>query len=231
MFFLKQRSQKKELLDAEDIPSEDLYRNLDELDRINSLLGGYRMSFLALEQVLAQKTDANYLIDIGSGGGDSLAQIGAWLEKQGRDMHLWGIDLKPDCIAYSERKHTGKKLHFICDDYRNMAKHLPRIDIIHASLFCHHLSNTQIVELMVFAREQGAVLIINDLHRHILAYSSIKLLTALFSKSHLVRHDAALSVARSFRRSDWLALLAQAHAKHYTLRWRWAFRYELIIYP
>ena len=37
-----QRSYKKELLDAENIPQKDLFRNLYELEVINTWLGGYK---------------------------------------------------------------------------------------------------------------------------------------------------------------------------------------------
>jgi hypothetical protein len=47
-----ERSNKKELLDADFIPEQDLYQNLRELDVINALLGGYKMTFDALKIVL-----------------------------------------------------------------------------------------------------------------------------------------------------------------------------------
>jgi hypothetical protein len=50
------RSNEKELLDQEEIPPADLYRNLQELDFINHWLGGYNISFAALKKVF-KKTD------------------------------------------------------------------------------------------------------------------------------------------------------------------------------
>ena len=52
----KERSYKKELLDGDHIPEEDLYQNLKELDVINNLLGGYSMTFSALKKVLKKIT-------------------------------------------------------------------------------------------------------------------------------------------------------------------------------
>ena len=43
---------------------------------------------------------------------------------------------------------------------------------------------------------------INDLHRHPLAYHSIRILTSLFSKSYLVKNDAPLSVLRGFKKKE-----------------------------
>jgi hypothetical protein len=39
----KNRSYQAELLDNDEIPTEDLYRNLQELDFINSYLGGHKV--------------------------------------------------------------------------------------------------------------------------------------------------------------------------------------------
>ena len=69
---------------------------------------------------------------------------------------------------------------------------------------------------------------INDLQRHPLAYYSIKLLTRLFSRSYLVKHDAPLSVARGFSRAEWEQLFSTAGLQSFIIQWRWAFRYLII---
>ena len=66
---------------------------------------------------------------------------------------------------------------------------------------------------------------INDLHRHWLAFYLIKYITKFFSRSYLVKHDASLSVARSFRKLEWKRLLEKADIFQYSIRWRWAFRW------
>jgi len=66
---------------------------------------------------------------------------------------------------------------------------------------------------------------INDLHRHYLAYHSIRWLTKWFSKSYLVKNDAPLSVLRGFNRREWLELLRQADVRHGKVQWKWAFRW------
>ena len=48
----KSRSTEKELLDQEEIPEQDLFQNLRELDFINHWLGGYDISFSALKSVI-----------------------------------------------------------------------------------------------------------------------------------------------------------------------------------
>jgi hypothetical protein len=69
------------------------------------------------------------------------------------------------------------------------------------------------------------------LHRHPVAYYSIKALTNLFSGSYLVKNDAPLSVLRAFRKKELQNLLLAAGIKNYSLRWKWAFRWQLILFP
>jgi len=103
-------------------------------------------------------------------------------------------------------------------------------DVLTASLFCHHFTDDELVLLLRRWQQQaGVAVIINDLHRHWLAYHSIRLLTKLFGGSRLVQHDAPLSVARAFSRADWRRLLAAADIPAYSLRWCWAFRWQVVL--
>ena len=58
-----------------------------------------------------------------------------------------------------------------------------------------------------------------------LAWFLIKNITKLFSKSYLVKNDAAVSVARGFRKKDWQHLFRQAGIENYNISWQWAFRF------
>jgi 2-polyprenyl-3-methyl-5-hydroxy-6-metoxy-1,4-benzoquinol methylase len=225
----KYRSTQKELLDAEDIPTADLYQNLRELDTINTLLGGYNITFSALKKII--RPEKNYtLIDIGCGGGDTLKHIKKWQIHKNLHFNLIGIDLKPVCIDYALQHNPAENIRYICDDYRNMFQHVTNIDIIHACLFCHHLTESQLIELIKFSTQRNITLIINDLERNPIAYYAIKILTAIFSKSYLVKNDAPLSVARGFKKKEWIAIIEKAGALHFSVKNKWAFRHEIIIY-
>jgi len=49
-----------------------------------------------------------------------------------------------------------------------------------------------------------------DLHRHPVAYYAYKALGRMILKSRLVRHDGALSILRSFRPAELIALAEKA---------------------
>jgi hypothetical protein len=70
---------------------------------------------------------------------------------------------------------------------------------------------------------------INDLHRHPLAYYSIKILTRLFSASYLVKNDAPLSVRRGFTAKEWKVLLESAGISRFRVSWKWAFRHLVVV--
>lgn len=227
---LKYRSNEKEYLDNSHIETKDLYQNLIELDIINSLLGGYNASRKGLSAILKTTKPVNTILDIGFGGGDSIKIMQKYCEKKNRKVFFYGVDLKSDCINYAESNLTAlTNKQLICDDYRNISSDLlKKIDVIHCSLFLHHLTNEEIIDLLKFGKSNQCIILANDLQRHWFAYYSIKFLTAIFSKSYLVKNDAPISVKRGFKRSELIELLEKAGYKNYSVKWSWAFRYILI---
>ncbi|NJN41363.1 MAG: hypothetical protein HC811_03110 [Flammeovirgaceae bacterium] len=105
-----------------------------------------------------------------------------------------------------------------------------KIDCRTGYTFSPSFTNDQLVNIFKRLKQQARIgIVVNDLHRHALAYYSIMWITRLFSKSEMVKIDAPLSVLRGFRRSEIISILNQAEITNYTLRWKWAFRWQLII--
>lgn len=215
-----------------DILSEDLYRNLFELDLINKWLGGYRVSISGLNKIIKKQPACKNLLDIGFGGGDAIKQLSLYGQNNKIILFFYGVDLKPDCTLYATKNLlniNNKKL--ICDDYRNISKALlEKIDIVHCSLFIHHLTDNEIIDLFQFCKNNKCILLINDLHRHWLAYHSIKIITRIFSRSFLIKNDAPLSVKRGFKKLELTSLIKKGGYTNYEVKWAWAFRYRLIAY-
>ncbi len=227
------RSYEKEYLDGIQIETKDLYRNLSELDTINNHLGGYNASRKGLAAICKANKSVRTILDIGFGGGDSIKQFQKFADKNRINLFFYGADFKEDCLTYAENNLSAlKNKQLICDDYRNLSEELlKQADIIHCSLFLHHLTNEEIISLFEFGKSNNCIILANDLHRHWFAYYSIKFLTALFSKSYLVKNDAPLSVKRGFKKKELIALIKGAGFINYSVKWSWAFRYILIAYP
>ena len=224
------RSYQKELLDGNDIPFADIAANMKELNTINTLLGGHRVTCKGVRCFADNSPDEKVTIaEIGCGGGDNLAAISTMLLRGNTPYALTGIDIKAECIDYA-KQHSPTNTTWICSDYRHTKWNGPQPDVIFSSLFCHHFAEEQLVEQLQWMQQNSSQgFFINDLQRHPVAYYSIKLLTRLFSRSYLVRHDGPLSVRRALVRREWEQILKQAGITNYTIRWQWAFRYLIVV--
>ena len=227
----KYRSYQKELLDSSEIPFNDIARNMWELDFINTYLGGHHITIAGLKQILSATHESKnelLICEIGCGGGDNLKVISDWCNRNNIASKTIGIDINPDCIAYAKATTSLHKAEWIASDYK-LVSFQKKPDIIFNSLFCHHFDDEQMIEILKWMKQESSIgFFINDLHRHALAYYSIKYLTALFSKSYLVKNDAPLSVKRGFSRKEVEDYFLAAGINNYIIQWKWAFRWLII---
>ena len=222
------RSSEKELLDRDDIPFRDIERNMRELDIINTWLGGHSISIAGLRELAGGRQTLN-ICEIGCGGGDNLRVLSRWCRKQGIEVKVMGIDKNAQCLAVAKQTWKGGVAEWVHADYRDTRFTTFKPDVIFSSLFCHHFNNEELIFQLRWMEEQAVLgWFINDLHRHPVAYHSIRWLTAGFSDSYLVKHDAPLSVMRGFRRKEWESLLGKAITGPCQLQWKWAFRWLVV---
>ena len=225
----KNRSKQKELMDNiySDGPLTD--RSLVELDFINQWLGGNRLSLNGLKELIGEDKKTFSIIDLGCGSGSLLAKMAIEYPEQ---MNIGiGIDANSYIIKYARNAQSKfKQLSFKVVNVLVASEKNFSCDILHASLFLHHFSHDELVILFEkFKRQSIRGMIINDLHRHWLAYYSIKYLTQWFSKSTMVQNDGPLSVMRGFRRNEWIQIFKDANIENYQIYWKWAFRWKIII--
>jgi ubiquinone/menaquinone biosynthesis C-methylase UbiE len=227
------RSYKKELLDRDDTPFEDIRQNMRELEFINAYLGGHKITLRGLKKLLKKKhkeSGSITIAEIGCGGGDNLTAIRKWCSTNQIEARLIGIDINKNCIEVAREKLKDTPHTLIHSDYKLVQFEDAKPNIIFSSLFCHHFTDEELVEMMKWMRDNSTNgFFINDLHRHPLAYYSIRLLTVLFSNSYLVKNDAPLSVKRGFKKSEWKNVLDTAGISEYTIRWKWAFRHLITV--
>jgi 2-polyprenyl-3-methyl-5-hydroxy-6-metoxy-1,4-benzoquinol methylase len=217
-----QRSYEKELLDGSGNSFEEIRQNMIELNNINHWLGGHKITINGFRQIALKKQEL-HVCEIGCGGGDNLAVIYNWALKNGLSVKCTGIDINEDCISFAMQQFP-QGIYFTGDYRKVLLPEMP--DIVFSSLFCHHFSDDEIAEQLSWMHDHSKIgFFINDLHRYPLAYYSIKLLTRLFSKSRLVKHDAPLSVQRGFTRREWEHLFLRSGISSGRVQWKWAFRW------
>ena len=224
------RSTEDEMMDDFSLDHSVIDPIMDELEAVNKLLGGYGVFLNAFKKIGVR--DGMIISDWGCGGGDSLRSIANWVRKRKLNLNLIGVDATASAIEYARKRSVEyPEISYIESDVMS-DKLLPdQFDIVISSLFTHHFENESWIELI--KKMSGCArkaVIINDLHRHWFAYHSIGILTQLFSKSVMVKHDSKVSVLRSFKRKELKSLLDRAGIKKFSIRWMWAFRWQVIIY-
>jgi len=226
MIDLSHRSYQKELMDAENIPFTAMEQTLKELNVVNTRLGGHSITLKGFRRFLNNTSTAVTVCEIGCGGGDNLYAIYKYGKKKNIPVRFIGIDMNAECIAFAKQQYPQLPCEWICSDYAKADLSANKPDIIFSSLFCHHFTDEQLVFMLQWLkRNSTSGFFINDLHRHWLAYYLIKYITRFFSRSYLVKNDACLSVARSFRKEEWNGLFRQAGIPLHSISWQWAFRW------
>lgn len=225
------RSSLRELMDDEEIADGEMSRTLDELAAINRWLGGYAASICGLRRLLPPPPVEISLLDVGCGGGDVLGYMVEWGRARGIEIRGTGVDRSSSAIAYARERRGGgaNGLRFEAVDFLELDG-AQRFDIVHSSLVLHHFPGAeaaQALRKMYDLARWGVV--INDLHRHPLAYYSIRVLTRILSRSRLIQNDAPVSVLRGFSAGDWGGLVALAGLPAPELRWRWPFRWQVVM--
>ncbi|MBL3654695.1 methyltransferase domain-containing protein [Fulvivirga sediminis] len=228
------RSNEPELMDDLNSSGQVIDQTLKELEVINKWLGGNYVTTNGISKLASNRkqTDSPLIIvDLGCGSGDMLKRIARWGRKTKLKLQLIGIDANPNIIEWAKNNSKDydeisyKCLNIFSDEFKNI-----KCDFITATLFTHHFTDKELIQLLKQFRHQAKLgVVINDLHRHWFAFHSIKILTSVFSKSAMVKYDAALSVLRSFRKKDLQKILNESGCTQYSLKWLWAFRWQLII--
>ena len=191
----RERANEDEIMDDLGRPDPEFAQAYRELEIINRWLGGVR----AIERFLPASPNL-LILDVAAGACDVsetlLDRISCRivvLDRNARGLRLArkSLPLVGDALALPFRDQT--------------------FDVVMASLFFHHLSNEECVRVLVnMWRIARRVVLVNDLHRHPLAYLSIRVLTALFSKSAMVQHDGPVSVRRAFWPEELLSIAKKA---------------------
>jgi 2-polyprenyl-3-methyl-5-hydroxy-6-metoxy-1,4-benzoquinol methylase len=221
----------KELLDRDDLPFNDILQNMKELDSINHLLGGHKITIRGFKQILSSRKTGSpelHIAEIGSGGGNNLRVLSTYCQRHSIPARFTGIDINENCIASAKISGVEKGVHYIHSDYADVL--FPeKPDIIFSSLFCHHFPESELIHMFRWMYDNSTLgFFINDLHRHPIAFYSISILTKLFSNSYLVKNDAPLSVRRGFSKTELQGLLKQAQLSNFNVSWQWAFRFLVV---
>ncbi len=224
---LRHRSTEIELMDRPETSRQDYARALADLAKVNTVTQTHRPVLAWLDRATANlpKGERVSILDIASGQGDLLRAIRLWGRARGLRLVLAGLDLNPDSAVEAAKATpdlmgitwlTGNVFHHV-------PEHAP--DLIVSSQFTHHLDDDDVVAFIAWLEKHAAHgWFIADLHRHIVPYYGFRLLARVMGWHRIVRIDGTISIARSFRKSDWRSYLARAGVSA-EIRWSLPFRW------
>jgi ubiquinone/menaquinone biosynthesis C-methylase UbiE len=189
------RSRASEIMDDLSRPRHEFDQAYRELEIINRRLGGIR----AIERFLPAARNL-LMLDVAAGACDVseglLGRIPARIVVL--DLNAQGLKL-------------ARKSWPVAGDALELPFRDGTFDVVMASLFFHHLSDDNCVRVLEnMWRICKRLVLVNDLHRHPVAYYSIRALAAAFSRSPMVQHDGPLSVLRAFRPHELLQVAKRA---------------------
>ena len=227
----KYRTNEAEIMDDFSIHGEILHKTLDTLARINKWLGGNHVTISSLKKVLSNhpKTVPITIIDLGCGGGDILRKISNYGKKEGYIFNLIGVDANKDAVAHASRLSKKQdNIRFIACDIFSEEFETLQYDLVLSTLFLHHFKEAQILDLLQKLINKAKLgVIVNDLHRHAIAYYLFQLV-CLTIKNQMIIDDGLTSILRGFKREELVSFSNKLQVKP-QVKWKWAFRYQWII--
>ena len=225
------RSSEIEMMDDFAIEGVVFRDTLDKLEIINRFLGGNKLTIHGLKKLLENqsKNKTITIVDLGCGHGDILRDVAEFGRKKNYSFKLIGIDANFAAIEYArELSKEYSELSFEMIDIFSEDFKKQSYDIVLCTLFLHHFKNEELISFLKSTIKKVTIgVVINDLHRHKLAYYLFKLI-GFFIKNKMIREDGLISILRAFKRKDLENISIQMKVQ-FSIQWKWAFRYLWVL--
>ncbi len=229
----KIRTGEPELMDDFLMEGKELQEALDKIAQINQFLGGNKLTLQGLQFLMLNldKKNEYTIVDVGCGNGDMLRYIADFAKNNGYTFKLIGVDANDFTIAYAKKLSANyTNINYLCEDIFDKSFDALQYDIVLCTLTLHHFKEDEILNLMqIFYKNSRVGIVINDLHRSIIAYRLFQAICKIFTLNRMSREDGLVSILRGFKKKELIAFSKLLNFKKYSIQWKWAFRYQWII--
>lgn len=224
------RVEQSELLDLGHGSDQEVRQNLTEMWQINRFLGGFRALTTHLYPRLAAQQTPITLVDLGTGSADIPVAIACWARQRGLAIQILAVDWSARNLAAASFRINGTtEVRLLYADACSLPLRPGSVDYVISTLFLHHFSPDHLIELLRSAyawARRG--LIMSDLVRGWLPLAGFKLVQPIFARTHLTRHDGALSIRRAYTPDELRALSDAAGLAHANITTHWPWRMTLV---
>jgi len=212
MLGLEKRSTQEELMDDFQGTQEQLKVVLDDISRVNRLLGGNKITVNAVAELIRKTPQDSYLVaDVGCADGTMLRELASYCRTNHIKAEFIGIDLSHDALSIARNASIDfPEIRFLACDVMQLSPSDLACDSIISTLTTHHFTNAQLpILLQQFANLAKLGFVNNDLHRNGIALVLYKLFSMVFIKTHTARVDGLISIRRGFKKQELQALAKQ----------------------
>ncbi|KEY19283.1 methyltransferase domain-containing protein [Kaistella antarctica] len=227
------RTDLEESMDDFSMDNDGLVTALDDIARINQLLGGNAVTLDGIKKLIENipSNETITIMDFGCGGGDMLRMLSKYGTQNNLKFNLIGIDANEATIRHAEKCSTEfDNFTYLAEDIFLYDFSKYSIDIALITLTLHHFKDDEILKILrtiLSLVKKGIV--VNDLQRSKLAYRLFQAIIFVFRLEKMTANDGLISILRGFKRVDLEKFSSQLSLKKHSIKWKWAFRYQWII--
>ena len=205
-------------------------RALARVNRISGVAGRVWQEVLHLSRAgRDRRTDQPLqLLDVACGGGDVMLDVARRAHEAGVRLEVHGCDSSPVALEHArhQAERSGVAANFFARDV--LAEGLPRgYDLVCSSLFHHHLSRGEAVELLRGMAAAGHGVLVQDLLRGTLGYLLAWWGLRLLSRSAVAHVDGPRSVRAAFSLPEVRDMAVEAGLAGAVVRRGWPQRFIL----
>ena len=226
----KQRSHRLEQIDTGNYTAEEYEGCIGELQLVNRWMGdAHSLRTTLLREIETQGLREFSVLDVGAGSGELLRVAAVWARETKRQFRAVGLELNErSAESINEESDRFDEITAVRGDALQLPFADSQFDYVICSLFTHHFVDEQVVQILgQMSRVARRRIFVIDLHRHPIAYLLYTTLGKLVLHNRLLRHDGALSILRSFKTDELLALAQRAGLRDVSIERRFPYRLVL----
>ncbi|WP_339627368.1 methyltransferase domain-containing protein [uncultured Maribacter sp.] len=227
-----QRSTEIEIMDTYSGTTKELDTILQDINRVNRLLGGYNITLNAVFELLTLEYKESYtILDMGCAEGTMLRKLAIEARKRNIPLKLIGVDLNRQGLELATFYSTEyPEITYLEADILTADFSQYTIDVVMTTLTLHHFTDKGVVQFVnQFNSLASLGVVINDLERSPIAYYLFKAFSFFFIRTEIAKKDGLLSIQRAFKKKDVVGYAAQVKNASHQIEWKWAFRYVWVL--
>ncbi|MEH6762631.1 MAG: methyltransferase domain-containing protein [Maribacter arcticus] len=212
--------------------TKELYTILQDINKVNRLLGGYSITLSAVFKLLALEDKESYtILDMGCAEGTMLRKLALEARKRNIHLKLIGVDLNKQGLELATYYSTEyPEITYLEADILTADFSPYNIDVVMTTLTLHHFTDEGVVQFVnQFNSLASLGVVINDLERNPIAYYLFKAFSFFFIRTEIAKKDGLLSIRRAFKKKDLMRYAAQVKNASHQIEWKWAFRYVWVL--